>query len=147
VNAIIAAALSKRARAFLESSVIYEWDERNYIGGGAVCLGKCALRWSNGVEIELGQLAENFIVTLVSEKGDARVLVAPDAIHNGNGYEHAGSDHRVDVAEFTGVDTSADDSSQELLSTSDDLLRVKPGEVGELVQLSEYEAVNGDEHR
>src|SRR6267143_3837010 len=94
-NAIIAAALSKRARALLESSVIYERDERNCIGGGAVCLGKCAVQWSDSVEVELGQLTENFLVTLVGEKGDAGVLVAPNTVHDDNRYQHAGSDHRI----------------------------------------------------
>jgi hypothetical protein len=99
------------------------------------------------MEVELGQLTENFLVTLVGEKGDAGVLVAPNTVHNDNGYEHAGSDHRIDLAEFTGVDTAADDSSHEFLATSDYLVSVEPGEVGELVQLTEDEAVNSDERR
>jgi len=88
----------------LESLIIYEGDERNYIGR-AICLGKGAIRWSESVEIELGQLTENLLVTLVGEKGDAGVLVAPNTVHDDNRYQHAGSDHRIDLPEFAGVDT------------------------------------------
>src|SRR5450756_2070204 len=94
------------------------------------------------MEVELGQLVENFLVTFVGEERDAGVLVTPDAIHDGKSDEHARGDHRIDFAKFAGVDSAADDSAEESLPASDHLVRVELREVGELVQLSEDEAVN-----
>src|SRR5450759_1790606 len=97
------------------------------------------------MEVELGQLVEDFLVTLVGEEREAGVHVTPDDIHYGKRDENPRGDHRIDLAEFAGVDSAADDSAEESLPASDDLVRVELREVGELVQLSEDEAVNGDE--
>src|SRR6266550_121403 len=99
------------------------------------------------MEIELRQLVENLLVTLVGEERDAGVLVAPDAIHHDESDEHPRGDHRIDLAEFAGVDAAANDSAEEILPASYNLVGVELGEVGELVQLSEYEAVDGAEDR
>ena len=71
------------------------------------------------MEVELGQLTEDFLVSLVGEKRDAGVLVAPNTVHNDNGHEHAGGDHRIDLAEFAGFDSAADDSAEEFLPAGD----------------------------
>src|ERR1700693_2006356 len=99
------------------------------------------------MEIELGQLVENFLVTLVDEERDPGVLVAPDPVHNDESNEHARGDHRIDLAELTGVDSAADNSAKEFLPASNDLVGVKLRQVGELVQLTEDEPVDGTEDR
>jgi len=50
------------------------------------------------------------------------------------------------TAARTGVNSAADDSGEEFLPASDHLVRVKLGEVGELVELRQDEAVNGHEY-
>src|SRR3954469_2334650 len=95
----------------------------------------------------MGKLLKDLLLLLVTEEGDASVLVAPYPVHDGEGNEHASGGHWVDVAELTGVDAPADDAAQEAEAASDDFVGVELGEVGELVELAKDEAVDGAKDR
>ena len=94
------------------------------------------------MEIELRQLVENLFVTLVKEEWNAGVLIAPNPVHDGKSDDHARGNHRIDLAEFAGVDSAADDSGEEILTTSDHLAGVELRKVWELVELAKDQAVN-----
>ena len=93
----------------------------------------------------MGELPKNFLVLLVTEERDAGVLVAPNRIHDGQGHQHAGGDHRVDVAEFATFDAAANYPTQHFLQSRYDFVGVELCEVGELVQLAKDEAIDGAE--
>src|SRR6266550_2509339 len=95
----------------------------------------------------MGQLLENVLVSLMAEKGYSRAFIAPEAVHDVEGDEHAGGAHRLDLAEFAGIDAALNDSAEELEPAGDDVLREELGEVWELVELANHEPVDGDEGR
>src|SRR6266699_3857983 len=99
------------------------------------------------MEVELGQLLEDFLVLLVAEEWHSSVLIAPDRVHDRERDQHAGGDHRIDFAELARVDSLANDSTQQLEPAGYNLISVELGEIGELVELTEDETVNRAEDR
>ena len=95
----------------------------------------------------MGQLAKNLFVFLVAEQGHPSLLVAPNTVHDGERHQHSGSYHWIDLTELASLDTSPNDSTEQLESARDDFVGVEPGEIGELMQLAEDESINGTEDR
>src|SRR6478672_478766 len=93
----------------------------------------------------MGQLLENVFFLLVAEERNAGVLIAPDSVHDGERDEHAGGGHWLDLAELAAVDAAANDGAEKAQAAGYDFVGVELGEVGELVELAEHEAVDGAE--
>src|SRR3954470_17702939 len=110
---MIAAAAATIRPAPKKFLVILEWNERDCVQWRAVGLGRGGIGSGERVQIEMGQLLKNLLVFLVTEEGNAGVLVAPDPVHDGERDEHAGGSHRVNFPELAFVDPSANDAAEQ----------------------------------
>ncbi len=81
----------------------------------------------------------------MAKQRNAGVLVAPDRVHDGQRYQHPSGDHGIDFTELAGLGAAADDTAEKPESAGSDFVGVESREVRELVELAEYEAVQGVE--
>lgn len=95
----------------------------------------------------MSHLPKNFFVVFVAEEGNAGMLVAPHAVLDGERHQHPGGYHWIDLAELACLDAAPNDSTEQVESTGDDFVSVEPSEIGELVQLTEDEPIDGAEDR
>src|SRR5437764_15161915 len=90
----------------------------------------------------MGHLPENVLVLLVTEEGNAGVLVAPDTIHDSERDEHAGGNHRIDLPELAGLDSAVNDPAQQPEPARGHFVGVELGEIGKLVELTEHKPMD-----
>src|SRR5437773_9642274 len=81
--AIVTAATMARQRTLEKISVIVKGKKRDCVQRSTVRLSERAFGRRQRMEIEMGQLPENFLVVLVTEERHSTTFGAPDAVHNG----------------------------------------------------------------
>src|SRR5512143_3794216 len=94
----------------------------------------------NGIEIELHQLLEDFVVRFLRDRREALTMRTPQSVNDEGSGEHSRRHVGIDVAKLARFDAALDDRYDQSMAACHDLVRVEPREVGIVVNLGVNES-------